>query len=253
MADVIAAAAPTAVSAPRPRGVRGFHVALVLVMSGIVLAGFWTYYSGLVVGGPHAHWVIHLHGAVFTGWMLLLLTQALLVDARRIATHRRLGKVGLYYGVLVVVLGLTVTFVAPVVSVQAGRTSLDEAAAFLIVPLGDMLLFAGFFGAGMAYRQQRDLHKRLMVLATTALLFAPVGRLAADLGVLPMLGLWLLPLGLAMGHDLLTRRRVERVYLVGLAVLLVAFARVGLMQTEAWRAIGRAILMALMPASGVSG
>jgi hypothetical protein len=43
------------------------------------------------------------------------------------------------------------------------------------------------------------------------------------------------------------------VYLVGLAVLLVAFARVGLMQTEAWRAIGRAILMALMPASGVSG
>lgn len=196
---------------------RGFSVALVLVMTGVVLAGFWPFYARLFTGGTGVHWVIHVHAAVFSGWMLLLLTQVGLIYRRRVSAHQRLGRLGIYYGLLVLLLGLVATFVAPVVHVQAGRWTLDEAAGFLILPLGDMLLFAGFFGAGIAYRRRKVLHSRLMLLATMALLFAPAARMANR--PVSILLVWLFPLALAMGYDAVTRRRVERVYIAGLTLL----------------------------------
>jgi hypothetical protein len=240
-------AIPAGSGGARSLAVRAFPVALVILMIGIVLAGFWPYYAGLLRGGEAAHWLIHLHAAIFSGWMVLLLAQVVLVFRRRVATHRRLGRFGIAWGVLVLLLGAVISIVAPAMNVLAGRSTLDEAASFLLLPTVDMLLFAGFFAAAVVYRGRRDLHKRLMLLATIALLFAPAARFAFEAGPPAILLVWLLPLFLAMGHDLATRGRVERVYVIGLAVLLVAFARVGLMETEAWREVGRAMLQLALP------
>jgi hypothetical protein len=38
--------------------------------------------------------IIHLHGAVFSCWILLLVAQTSLVSAGRIDIHRRLGVAG---------------------------------------------------------------------------------------------------------------------------------------------------------------
>lgn len=245
MPHVAVTSRPDDIGTMRHLAARGFSVALVLVMTGVVLAGFWPFYARLLTGGTGAHWVIYLHAAVFSGWMLLLLTQVTLVYRRQVSAHRRLGRLGIYYGLVVLLLGLVATFVAPVVHVQAGRWTLDEAAGFLILPLGDMLLFAGFFGAGIAYRRQKVLHSRLMLLATIALLFAPAARMASR--PIPILAVWLFPLALAMGYDVVTRRRIERVYIAGLAVLLVAFARLALVESEVWLRIGRHVLLILLP------
>jgi hypothetical protein len=43
---------------------------------------------------------------------------------------------------------------------------------FLVLPIGDMLLFGGFFIAGIRARRQREAHRRLMVLAAVALMEA---------------------------------------------------------------------------------
>jgi hypothetical protein len=48
----------------------------------------------------------------------------------------------------------------------------------VIIPLGDMVLFAGFFIPAVIYRRRPEIHKRLMLLATTALLFAAAGRMS---------------------------------------------------------------------------
>jgi hypothetical protein len=226
---------------------RGFYIALIALMSGVVLLGFWPFYAGLVSGAAQVHWLIYVHAAVFSGWMALLLAQALLVFRRRVGTHQRLGRLGIAYGSLVLVLGVVISIAAPAMNVLAGRTSLDEAAAFLILPTVDMLLFAGFFAAAITYRRRKELHKRLILLATISLLFAPAARIGFAGGPLAILLIWLLPLFLAMGYDLATRRRVERVYFVGLAVFLVAVARIGLMETQAWRDIGRGILLLVLP------
>jgi hypothetical protein len=230
-------------SAPGTLFSRGLYVGIVAVMTGIVLIGFWPFYSTLFRGGAGSHWVIHLHAAVFSGWMVLLFTQVTLVFQRRTRLHQRLGRFGILYGLLVLLLGVAVTFAASAQHVAAGRSTLDEMAAFLILPLGDMLLFGGFFAAGIALRRRKEVHKRLMVLATIALLFAPAARIAGDMGPVAILPIWLLPLGLAMAHDAVTRRRVERVYLLGLGLLLVAFARVFAMETEAWLGVGRRLLL----------
>lgn len=218
-------------------------------MTGVVLAGFWPFYAGLLSAGGRAHGVIYLHAAVFSGWMVLLLAQVVLIYRRRVAAHQRLGRLGIYYGLLVLLMGLTVTFAAPVLGVQQGTRTIDEAAGSLLLPLGDMVLFAGFFGAGIVYRRTKVLHSRLMLLATVALLFAPAARLGR--GLVEILLVWLFPLALAIGYDAVTRRRVEPVYLVGLAVLLAAFARIALVESEAWLVVGRRIMLALLAASSI--
>lgn len=228
---------------------RSAHIVIVSVMTIIVLLGFWPFYSSLLRGGTGAHWIIYLHAAVFSGWMVLLATQVVLVFRRRVGMHQRLGRAGIFYGFVVLVLGLVITVAAPIQHVIAGRSTLDEAAGFLILPLGDMLLFGGFFAAGIVYRKKKELHKRLMVLATMALLFAPAARIGGDMGPWAVLLIWLLPLGLAVAHDAVFQRRVERVYVFGAAVLLVAFARIGLMESEMWLGVGRQLLRPWLPAA----
>jgi hypothetical protein len=49
--------------------------------------------------------LIHLHGLLFTGWVLLLLIQVRLVAAKRITRHRELGVAGAAMAGLMVVVG----------------------------------------------------------------------------------------------------------------------------------------------------
>lgn len=77
-------AADAAVVAQRPRvALPGFHFGLAILMSGIVVLGFWPFYAGLFTGGIPAHPISYAHAAVFSGWLVLLLTQTWLVFRRR--------------------------------------------------------------------------------------------------------------------------------------------------------------------------
>jgi uncharacterized Fe-S cluster protein YjdI len=48
---------------------------------------------------------------------------------------------------------------------------------FLVVPLGDLAVFAGLVGSGLALRKRPDFHRRLMLLSCIGLLPPAVGRL----------------------------------------------------------------------------
>ncbi len=223
-----------------PRVRRLTFVVLTAVMFATVIAGFWPYFRN-AGAGVERPWVIHLHAVIFSGWMVLLLTQVLLIFGRRTDLHRRLGRVGIGYGVGVLVLGLIATVVAPLSRVATGEWTLDRAAGFLILPIGDMILFGGLFAAGIAARRQPEVHKRYMLLATIALMFAPAARLSEQNPVL-LLAIWLFPLALAMADDLWTRRAIHRTYVIGLVVMLVAFTRVFAMESAAWLKVGRSVL-----------
>ena len=92
----------------------------------------------------------------------------------------------------------------------------------------------------MAYRHRPEIHKRLIIAATVALAFAAVARL--NFPLLPFFLLWLAPMAMAMAFDVWALGRVHAVNAVSTVVLTVAFGRLLLMETEGWRAIGRAIL-----------
>ena len=237
-----AAASRQGIVAGRARGSRGGYLVLTFLLIAMVIRGFWPSYFGLLVrGGVRRPWIIHLHGAIFSGWMVLLLAQVSLVAAGRVRLHRRVGNVGIAYGTLVLGIGLVVSVVAPVWHVRAGEWTVDHAAGFLLAPLGDMALFGGFFGAAIAYRRRPEIHKRLILAATVALAFAAVGRMAFASPVVFLL-VWLSPLFAAMACDVCTRRRVHPVYCISVAVLAAAFVRIFLMQSPGWVKIGRALL-----------
>jgi hypothetical protein len=52
--------------------VRGFYVWITVLLSAMVLLGFWPYFSGLASGKARTYWIVHLHAAVFAGWLALL-------------------------------------------------------------------------------------------------------------------------------------------------------------------------------------
>jgi len=112
---------------------RRFYLAITLILIAIVIRGFWPSYFGLLLsGGVSRPWIIQLHGAIFSGWMVLLLAQVSLVSMGRVRMHRRVGNVGIAYGTLVLEIGLVVSFVAPVLHVHAGEWTVDRAAGFLL-------------------------------------------------------------------------------------------------------------------------
>jgi hypothetical protein len=239
---------------PRSRPVRRrwFYTGVSVLITVIVLAGFGpALYESMVMGVPR-HWAIHLHAAVFLGWLALLIGQAMLAARGQIALHRRVGNVGIAYGVAVLIFGFVAGLTVPAAYVEAGTWPLDRAASFLATIFADMALFGGFFGAAIAYRSRPEIHKRLMLLAAIALILPGVARLwfiearfaggpnPAALGILVLV--WLTPLLVAMAYDLMTVRRIHPVYWIGAAVSLVSIARFPLAQTDAWRAVGRAML-----------
>jgi hypothetical protein len=72
-----------------------FFSAMALLMLGTVFVGFaHTYYLAGVFGAPLPSLIVHLHGAAFSCWILLLVTQTSLVAAGRVSIHRRLGIAG---------------------------------------------------------------------------------------------------------------------------------------------------------------
>lgn len=226
---------------------RKFYIALAVLMTLLVIVGFWpSYYGPLTRGAARAPAILHVHGVVFIGWMALLIVQATLAARGRIRAHRALGKIGIGYGVVLWIVGLIVSFVAPVLHVNAGEWTIDEAAAFLPIPFGDMVLFGSFFAAAVAYRQKPEIHKRLMLLATIAIVFAAAFRLqAAGVPRPAAIAVWYSPLVLAMAYDVWKRGRVHPVYWIGAAAMAFALLRLPFGNTQLWLRVGRPLFESL--------
>jgi hypothetical protein len=253
MATVIAEGARPTARAARS----GLYVGLAIMIAAIVAAGFSRSFYGTFVGGVMHPWIIHVHAAVYVGWLALLIAQTVLAARGRIALHRKVGRFGIAYGVLVFALGLIVAVAMPVINAHAGLWDTARAEQFLAIPLGDMVLYGSFFGAAVAYRSRPEIHKRLIVLTAVAIMFAAVGRAATNAGVLIddpdafsstalRLALWYSPVIVAMAHDLVTRRRIHSVYWIGVAAMAVALLRLPWSQTDQWHGIARTILAPFM-------
>jgi len=111
--------------------------------------------------------------------------------------------------------------------------------SFLTIPLGDMLVFGILVGAALYFRRRADTHKRLMLLATIAILPAAVARLPIGFietgGPLVFFGLsdlFILPL---LVFDIITRGRPHRATLLGGALIIISHPlRMVIGGTQAW-------------------
>src|SRR5438477_8467821 len=86
---------------------RVFYSGMASVMCICVFIGFSpTYFRAGMMRAPLPSPILHVHGVVFTFWMLLFLVQAALVSAHRVKWHRSLGTVAFCLPPIMIVLGV---------------------------------------------------------------------------------------------------------------------------------------------------
>lgn len=205
----------------KPR--RFIYIGLSLLCFLIAFSGFWpSFFRSAIVGAVDHPIIIHVHASIYVGWLMLFVAQTWFAAIGRVDLHIKLGDWGIYYGILVIVAGLMVTFGIFYIRVQADQLAQTQTAVLGVGPLLDMLVFAPFFGAAIYLRRVPELHKRLMIVATTSLLIAAVARMwfwGTPKNLWLEYILWTSPILIAMVHDFVRRRMVHPVYVIGLIVI----------------------------------
>ena len=131
--------------------------------------------------------LVHVHGFVFTAWMALFVAQSALVLKHRTATHRKLGVAAaiLAVGMVIVGIGIDRSSITPEAQAawEARNPSLlDSGARVAARNSGNVVLFGMLFAGAFALRHNSAAHKRLMLLATVAIMMAPTVRLLSTIG-----------------------------------------------------------------------
>src|SRR5215470_1682814 len=151
-----------------------FFAGMSCLMLATVFVGFApTYYLAGLFHAPLPSLIVHVHGAVFSCWILLLLTQTSLVAAGRVDIHRRLGIAGFVLACLMVIVGL---LAATDSLVRHGGPPGRDSQFFFIIPVTDTVVFATLIFLAFRNRSNSAVHKRLIYVATSALLIAAVAR-----------------------------------------------------------------------------
>lgn len=203
-----------------------------------------TFYLKPFFRTPPLSPLLHIHGAVMTGWVVLLVVQTSLIAAHRVQWHRCLGVFGAVWGALVVLFGSITTLRAAAREVR-GHT--DFAASQVVITSLDllqMLFFAGFVAIAIWKRHRTDYHKRLMLLTIACMLPDAIARLPVSfmtnqLILLGMDGFIII----CVGIDTLRHRRVHPAFAWGALLFVVAFhLALYFTQTRAWIAFGESLV-----------
>lgn len=161
---------------------RRFYLGAGLIALGLVVWGFApTYYLKLIFGTPALPTRLHIHGAIMSSWLVLFFVQAILVSAHRTQWHRRLGIVGVFVAIGVVLVGSSTTINAAVREVGRHSAEADARVTVLCLELVQMALFAGLVAAAIRMRRRPDYHKRLMLLATACMMPSAFSRIPLNL------------------------------------------------------------------------
>lgn len=234
---------------------------VVIVLTGFIPDSFVR--LAMIKAGQHPPFpvIAHVHAVLMGSFLLLMLTQTVLVATGRTDLHRRLGLVGMVLAPALVIAGL---ILAPTTyhtlwqaahsgppPVQAALTPvLDSLENILLVQIRVGVLFALFIALGLRAREQDPgFHKRMMILSIAPALPAafdrmqwlpttiPVSMVGPDLYVLlaisPMF-LW----------DVIRNRGLHRAYWVFLPIYAAASVLVNLLlwDTPWWHVTARHIM-----------
>lgn len=230
-------------------------------MAGLCLAmavvGFAPTYwlpvtSGRFQGPPLAH----IHGLLFTGWVVFFVVQAWLIASGRRQRHRTLGLIGISLATAMVIIGLLMAIHSTTRGIALGFG--DQSMPFMSVPVTGIVVFAGLIVAAIANVRNEEVHKRLMLVATASLLQAAVGRwfrmflAPPEVLALPVAdsppppvqfsvapGLIAdIPIIIGIIYDWRTRGRPHPAYLIGGGIVLLAqLGRVPLSGSAAWHSM----------------
>jgi len=182
--------------------------------------------------------IFYVHGAIFSAWIALLVTQVSLIANNRTRVHRAIGPYGAVLAATMVVLGTLAALLAA--GRPAGFVGVPvPPLRFLAVPLVDMAIFAAFVAIAVVRRRDPQAHKRWMLLATIEITTAAIARwpLVLDYGPLAFFGITdLFIVALAL-WDWRSRGKLHPVTLYGGLIMIASQPlRLIVSGTDAWLA-----------------
>ena len=212
-----------------------FFTTMAVLLLVTVFVGFApTYYLAGAFRAPLPSPIIHVHAVVFSCWILLLIAQTSLVSAGRVDVHRRLGIAGFLLACLMIVVGVLAATNALVREFPPGR----DAKAFYIIPISDMVIFATLIFFAFRARSNPSAHKRIIIVATIALMIAAIARWPVPLVHRnPVMAGRISDIFLLMlvAYDLWSTRKIHRATLwAGIFLVVIQELRLVIGHTGAW-------------------
>lgn len=198
-----------------------FFLAVALLFLGMAFVGFArSYYLAGVFHAKLPSLLVHIHGALFSCWILLLIAQVALVSAGRVSWHKRLGVFGMILAGLMVLVGF-MTLIGAVRRHATFGMGLDALFGEDVLQLS---VFAALVFWALWVRMDGPAHKRLMILATVALMGPALARWPfAFVFSSPFVFFGIIDLFLVFMSvfDLWSRRKIHRVTILGSLLILV--------------------------------
>jgi hypothetical protein len=225
---------------PVPKKLHSYFVGFTIVFALLVLAGFSrTFFLPMAKGTLEKPLVVHMHGALFFGWTALLVLQAFLAATKRLRLHRKIGSLGGWLIIPMLLMGTIVAARDTVHDYYAGDG--NAALSFFYGELADLAMFGMLAGAAMFVRNRPDFHKRWVIMGSLGLLGAAVGRIPeiSSFGLYIFVGL----IASVAAYDVASRRAVHAATLIGAAVLLAMnLSEEPIGNTQAWLSASHRIL-----------
>ncbi len=227
-------------AAPNPAGYSADQPFFVRMAVGLAVFIVFAFAQHALMGrvDPYAAPVwVHLHGVAMLGWLALLVAQNRIAARGDIARHRKLGRIALPLVAAIVVLGSY----AGIAALQLGRVPpFFTPPFFLALTQIGVAAFAGLVIAALAWRRDKQAHRRLMLGATIAVLDPALGRLlpmplvGGENGEWMIMGVQLALMGLIAVHDRRTLGRVHPATVAVAAVIVLVHVAISLMARTPW-------------------
>jgi hypothetical protein len=155
---------------------KNFYVTMAVTIAAVVLYGFSQTFAANLEHPPYPRpWILYVHATVFPLWILLFLTQTMLVQRGNARLHRMVGPFGLALGALLPLVAITTAIVMDRLHAAHGEQP-GFFPAFFVVHINDELAFTILVGLAALLRTRYEFHSRLMFVATCILTDAPFSR-----------------------------------------------------------------------------
>ena len=234
----------TTAAQPQRTPIQGtrFFVIMMFAMASVIIAGFSL---NLAMGRSSfaAPLAFHVHGLIFMGWLGLALAQVVTIASGHIALHRQLGRLAYLWIPAMIAAGAMIILV----SVRgSGGPFFFAQNEFLISNMAGLVVFGVLALWALRARRYSGWHRRLMLVAMSALTGPGLGRLLP----MPLLIPYAWPIavsasfvfgGIAIAVDWRSNGRVHPAYWWGmginvggfLASMVLAYSPLGYAITEA--------------------
>lgn len=228
---------------PNPARDRIFYLTMSIACALSIFCGFArTYYLKSFFANRELRTVFHIHGALFSLWVVYFVVQTALIADRRLSVHRRLGYAGAGLTGAMFLSGTAAAFVSAKYGSMQPIPFAHTPEGSLFFTLTDIFLFAVLVATGFVFRCRREVHQRVMLMATTiALVPSAIGRLSDILASISIIFAFVFAGPI---YDLFTLRRIHRAYLGSLVLFILSLPPIRMIagNSAAWRQMADWIL-----------